>query len=1292
MMSAATELQQALESVAESPATGASLLPYVPRLVTGWSRDEPDVRWKAVDGTLAFIDISGFTSMTERLARKGKVGAEEMNDVLNALFTELLTVAYDDDAGLVKWGGDAGLLLFDGPDHAGRACRAAINMQSTIRRVGRITTSAGQVRLRMSIGMHSGEFDFYLVGDPKVHRELVLAGPATTTTVLMEQTAEAGEVAVSEATAALINGSVLGPRKDDAILLRAAPEVPLGSGRRGSTTDGVDLAGLIPVAIRERLLTGEEQPEHRRITAAFLEFVGSDDFCAREGPEALGEAVDACVRVIQRETLRHGVSFFETDVARNAWRVMLIAGAPRSLGDDEDRMLATLRAIVETDLPLPVRMGTNGGHVFAGHFGPPFRRTYSVKGDAVNTAARIMAKAEPGSIYASASVLDPASALYEMVELEPFAAKGKRRPLQAWSVGRRSGSKTGDLELPLVGRERELEAFSEATVDALNGRGSAIGLVGPPGIGKTRMLAELTRTAQGFCLLRALCEPYQQQIAYRPFRAVLRSALDIPKGAPNEEAAQRLREKVEDLAPDLVPWLHLLGIVGDIELPSTREVDDLGEDFKRNKLEEVTVRFLSLLLTEPTLLTFEDVHWIDEGSAALLARLSEQVGSLPWVLAVTRRPETSGFVLEDRERCRTLLLQPLAPDEAERLIATATEANPLRRHDAQALAERSAGNPLFLSQLLLAAVRTGSVGELPPSVEALATEQVDRLPLADRRVLRFAAVLGIAFDEDLVWSLLRPEEHLPDSDAWTRLADFLEEAGPGRRRFRHALMREAAYEGLPFRRRRDLHARAGVMIIADADDPAEVAELLSHHFFAAHNHFDAWAYSVIAGGRARAKYGNADAAVFYARAIESGRRSSHVSAADLAAVHEELGDVRLTLNEFEAARAAYAAGRRLVSDDPIALGRFLLQEAKTHYRGGRSADAIRLIRRGMRLLEDERSSEARKAYARLAALYAGTRVSQGRYAEAEIWCRRIIDESDEVGEPEALARAHYILDFALMEQGRVEEAVFSARAAELYAQLGDLSNESEVISNSGVYAYSQGSWTEAFELYERSLDLRRRLGDDAEAGIVAANMAELRLDQGRLDEAEALLAQAGRAFHAGGYLVAQGYLAELLGRAAAQAGRLSQALEEFATAMAIFERTGYRSHVFETHMRIAEALVLAGQPDPALEEVDKAFVVAAELGGIPAKLPLLHRIHAFALTRLGRIDEARAALELSLETARARRAHHEVGLTLDALVKLDRSMGREPDPALVEESGSILAQLDLVDSAKPAVFVAVSAA
>src|SRR5437773_2940694 len=193
------------------------LRPYVPSLLIDWLREAPVAPYREVEGSLAFVDISGFTKLTERLAKRGKVGAEELNDILDRGLTDLVAVAYADGAGLIKWGGDAVLLLFTGEDHAPRAARAAYRMRRKLREIGKIRTASGVVVLRMSVGINSGTFQFFLVGAS--HRELIIAGRDATGTVLMESTAEAGEVLVSLETAAHIDRRALGEPKGDGILL-----------------------------------------------------------------------------------------------------------------------------------------------------------------------------------------------------------------------------------------------------------------------------------------------------------------------------------------------------------------------------------------------------------------------------------------------------------------------------------------------------------------------------------------------------------------------------------------------------------------------------------------------------------------------------------------------------------------------------------------------------------------------------------------------------------------------------------------------------------------------------------------------------------------------------------------------------------------------------------------------------------------------------------------------------------------------------------------------------------------
>src|SRR5919204_7039425 len=138
-------------AVPETTSPAVDFTPFVPRVVLDWLRDAPDVRHRELEGTLAFVDISGFTAMSEKLAQKGKLGAEEVTDVMNSVFARLLDVAYAHGGGLLKFGGDALLLFFSGPEHEARAARTAFAMRRTLRALGRPQTSVGPVTLKMHV-------------------------------------------------------------------------------------------------------------------------------------------------------------------------------------------------------------------------------------------------------------------------------------------------------------------------------------------------------------------------------------------------------------------------------------------------------------------------------------------------------------------------------------------------------------------------------------------------------------------------------------------------------------------------------------------------------------------------------------------------------------------------------------------------------------------------------------------------------------------------------------------------------------------------------------------------------------------------------------------------------------------------------------------------------------------------------------------------------------------------------------------------------------------------------------
>ena len=1259
--------------------------PYVPRLLLQWVAEAPETRFRELEGSVVFVDISGFTAMSERLARLGKFGAEEITGAIESCFTALLAVAYANGGGLLKFGGDALLLFFAGEGHTERACRSAVWMRRTLREVGRLETLAGLVRLRMSVGVHRGLFHFFLAGDS--HRELVITGPAASETVEMESAAAAGEIVVSPATSASLPASALGAPKGPGILLRRAPT----SARFEAAEDVPITAGVeacIPVAIREHVLAGSLEPEHRQVTVAFVHFDGVDALIAEEGTERVADALDALVGEVQRAAAKHGVTFLGTDVDRDGGKVILVAGAPEAIGDDEERMLLTLRAIVECAPPIPVRIGVNTGHVFAGEIGPPYRRTYTVMGDAVNLAARVMARAESGQILAAEGVLEASSVAFETRALEAFSVKGKRKPVQAFEVGAVEGSKRllEEHELALVGRETEMRVLTQALAEAHEGRGRVVEVVGPPGIGKTRLLQELLALAEGSRVVAAACELYEATTPYAPVRRLLRQALDIPRGADDRAAISRLRERVAEAAPYLLPWLPLVTIPLDLDVGTTPEVELLEEEFRKAKLDEVVTELFGSLLGGPTVFALEDAHWMDDASADVLRSLARRTDERPWLFCLTRREEPTGLTAPDGSL--VVRPEPLRREDVEALIASATKEAPLRPDDVVSLVERSGGNPLFVRELVRVIGGVGGAEGLPGSLEGIVTVQIDRLPSTDRRVLRYASVLGSQVDPSIVAELLDGDGIPAPPSVWRRLGEFLLEDEHGTLGFRHALMRDAAYEGLPFRLRRQLHARVGASIERRAGDrPEDEAALLSLHFFHAQRFDSAWRYSRIAGSRAQSRFAVVEAAALFERALSAARRLADVPAPDVAEVHETLGDLRDRMGKYPDAKKAYGLAARALLDDVVLQAKLCRKRSWLAERAGRYPQALRWVRRGLAAIEGLGGVEASRQRARLTVWYAVVRQQQGHQRDAIKWCEEGIREAERAGERDALAHAYFVLDLAYEALGQTDNAVYSERALAIYEELGNLGRQAVIWGNQGTTAYWQGRWDEARELYERAREAFAKVGDVASVAISDANIAEILSDQGKLEEAEELFRSALRMATATEFHTMIAFCLSNLGRVACRAGRYDEALATYAEARRMFEEDRVEVDVLETDVRIAECYVLQGRAPEALEIAEDGLRRARAMGGAHQE-PALHRLRGQALAQLGDLKAARDALDRSLEAGRSRDALLDVATTLLAIAQLARARG-VVDLDAESEARSLLDRLGIASVPEPRIPAAV---
>jgi class 3 adenylate cyclase/tetratricopeptide (TPR) repeat protein len=1254
--------------------------PYLPRLAREWRRDAGAERAQVVDGTLASVDLSGFTSLSERLAARGRAGAEELILAISGCFEALIGIATRHGGDVLKFRGDALLLLFHGAEHERRACRAAAEMQWFIEHTGTAMSSVGEVRLRMATGVYTGPCHFFVVGT--THRELVVTGPAASATVRLEDAAEAGEVLVSAATAAALPPETLGGERDGARLLVVdrlvlEPGLDPHPHRDDDAADSEgELESYVPAPLRDHLAVEAEEGEHRQVTAAFVKWSGTDELLQREGVEAVLERLDRLGHAVGETADELGVTWLESDVDVNGGKLYLVAGAPASAGADEERMLRAVRRALDADTRLELRAGVNRGPVFAGDIGALSRRTYAVVGDTVNLAARLTARAQPGQILATADVLDRSRTTFESTH-QPFLVKGKERPVTAYSIGAIVGVRADERQrdLPLVGRERELELLGTA-VDAVRRRTTqVVEIVGEPGIGKSRLVEELRARALGFQQLVARCEQYESSNAFFAVRSLLRPLVGITPEQSAEDAGDLLAAWIRGVMPDLAPWLPLLAIPFDARVEATPEADAIDPAFRRDRLHESLEQFLTRVLLMPTLIVIEDAHWIDDASRFLLRHLAVSQRERPWLVCVTRRPEGEAVAPDHGVE---LELAPLSGEEARRLALAAAGDRAVSEHELGELGERSGGNPLFVAALAAAG---GAAGPLPDSVESLLNARIDRLDPGDRLLLRHASVIGAAFDLDLVRDVVGAEHVDADVFArWQRLGEFVHWEGSERLAFRHDLFRSTAYAGLSFRRRREIHGRVGEALERRAgDDVDEAAGLLSLHFAEAERHEPAWRYAVIAGDRARERYANVVAAELYERALAAAEHLPALDPRDVARLAEALGDVSELFASYDRAAAGYARASTLLAGDAAATARLTLKRGVLHERSGEYEAAIESYEEALADLDGLAADEAVAVRTEIELAYAGVRFRQGRHEESIAWSERAAAHAEEAGELGALAHAYYLLDAAHFSGlGNAHSRSYLDRALRIYEELDDLSGQGIVLNNLGIHGYFEGRWSDALELYERSRDAKQRTGDVIRAALQDVNIAEILSDQGRLEEAEQTLETALRVFRAAGYSFGVAVATGNLGRAAARAGRFDDAHRLLAEAAQAFEEIGSQSFLLETHARRAEAFVLAGEHRQARALAEETLRRAEEAESAGALLAFLERLCGLAALQGGDKEPAAAHLAASERTARSSEARYELALALEAEAELARRGGPGDPDALAAEARTILEGLGVV--------------
>jgi ABC-type transport system substrate-binding protein/class 3 adenylate cyclase len=643
-----------------------------------------------------------------------------------------------------------------------------------------------------------------------------------------------------------------------------------------------------------------ETPGARRVVSALIaDVAGSTAIGEQLGPERSKLLFDDVVQLMREQVERFG----GTVAQLTGDGVLALFGAPTAHEDDSERAVRAALALHESvaryaaelspvyGIELAVRVAVNTGPVVVPSRDAPPDVLYNALGDTVNVAARLQSY---GDLILGPTTARQLHDLFELEELGDLELKGKSEAVRAFRVVSVRERPPARLEAQLVGREQEVAALSVALDGLIGGKGGAIvSITGEPGIGKSRLVAEVDERFDGQVrFLTGHAVSYAETIPYWPVREMLRGWLGLGVSDPEvsvrlELRAELARSLAED-AEEAYPFLaSLLGLA--LTLEEEQRIRDFAPDAVQDQTSDWLYWLVCALARErPLCLVLEDLHWSDEATLSLLDELLPAAEQAPVAFLLVHRsdPDHPAWHLIDGARRRfwrlflELELQPL-PGVDARALAEAEAGGELPEGLVRLVAERAGGNPYFVSEAVRDLRERGSperedgrtvVGEasIPTALQQTLQARLDRLDTDAHELITTAAVIGRSFGLPLLERLLPRMRLLPTLSKLQWLQLLVEErsgAAP-EYRFRHGLVQEVAYGSLVEDRRRELHLRVGEALIElHRDSPAEVYGLLARHFTEADEATRAVEYLLKAGDAARAVYAKDEAIELYRRAL-----------------------------------------------------------------------------------------------------------------------------------------------------------------------------------------------------------------------------------------------------------------------------------------------------------------------------------------------------------------------------------------------------------------------------------------
>ncbi|HSH05754.1 MAG TPA: tetratricopeptide repeat protein [Anaerolineae bacterium] len=1079
--------------------------------------------------TALFLDISGFTPMTQALMAHGKEGAEVLVNIINQIFDPIIHAIYEQGGFITGFAGDAFTAVF--PYHKQTRplaiCITALYIRQTFKQQGHYQTQFGDFRLQVKQGLSAGTVEWGIIGFAE-RKTYFFRGLAIDGCAYAEHQAEKGDIIIDAHLQALlppttITTTPLNSTYAQLIKLSATTNFP-------SQTISPP---TIPLSIASQFFAPSlwqktQQGEFRDVVTLFVSFESTLEL------DTINNFITQAMLLVNR----YDGLFVETDFGDKGGLFVVHFGAPTTHENDIQRALQFILAMkTDNDFPLKWRAGITFGTVYAGYVGIPLRDKYACMGSIVNLAARLMMHASWGEVLVSKTIaLHPS---FDFISLGKLPYKGFSQPIPTYLLQGKSLVQQV-FRHKMVGREREFNALATFAQPLFIEQQARVAIIyGQAGIGKSHLTYSWRQSlGTNVRWLNGQCDSILQE-AFSPFVYFLKGYFGQLVNATESENKTNFDHRLNDLLSSLAPLPHsqrqhdelvrtrsFLGALIDLYWPDSlySQLDAQGR--YQNMLIAISMLLQAESQRQPIMVEIEDAHWLDEASHELLTTLTRQIQNFPILIIITSRYTDDGsqptFNIDDKIPTLTIDLSPISTIALQTLaqdILGAPIAPPLQT----ILLEKADANPFFAQQILYYLqennlLQTKQINgqplitlinnnfELPTTINALLIARLDRLTQQVKEVVQTASVLGQEFDTRLLTRILErdltQELALAEREQIWIMLDMLQYI------FKHALLREAAYEMQLRGRLRHLHHFAAQMI----------EQLYAHQL---PNHYDKLAYHYetayhlgqhdirpivqfylqSAGEKAWENFENNHAITYFSKALTLTPENDIQKQYDLylwrAKVYDRLGN-RET-QEADLTQLAHLATHLSVTEQ----NEVVLLQAELACLTGNYEQAIKLAQKAIEQATKtdnlHQIIEGHKTWS-----LAAWRTS--KYSQAKEQYEKGLQLAEQINDLKQVTFFLCQLGWSAWqkEDYRKSHSYFK-RALTVCYQTNDPTSLADCFDGFAAVYTMQEKQAGAIIYYEKTLDLFRKIGHLTQQGIALYNLSWLHMQKGDYEKAATLI-------------------------------------------------------------------------------------------------------------------------------------------------------------------------------------------